>query len=59
MKKQWDKCDNDRARVALIHSYVHSLRIFIEKGVLNSEPTDFHIEFIETQMVSYFKDTKD
>ena len=43
----------------MIHNYVHSLRVFVEKGILNSEPTDFHIEFMDTQMVSYFKDTLD
>lgn len=50
-----DKADD---KVELYHKYVNHLRVFIEKGVLDQEPTDFHMEFIDTQMVSYFKDSK-
>ena len=47
--------EKKETKAAILHSYVNSLKIFIEKGVLNIEPTDFHIEFMDTQMVSYYK----
>ena len=40
-----------------IYFYVRSLRQFVETGKLEEEPDDFHIQFMETQMVSYYKET--
>lgn len=56
LKKQYEKGE-DKADV--LRKYVNNLRGFVMKGVLDQEPTDFHIELIETQLVSYFKDKKD
>ena len=40
-----------------IYYYVRSLRQFVETGKLDEEPDEFHIQFMETQMVSYYKET--
>ena len=40
-----------------IYYYVRYLRQFVESGNLEEDLDEFHIQFMETQLVSYFKET--